>query len=233
MLQNQLAQLARRSLQIVPAALLVVGLATQPACAQENLARVLSVTGRGSEAAPTSATRVSLGVQVDGATAEDAQSEAAQRSTRIVEKLQSEQVDKLETAGITLNPRYDYSDNRRRLVGYTATNTVSFEVDTGRAGELLDELVQTGATDINGVSFIASDEAIATAQQQALAERRFKTRRRRRPQFYRRSGSPHRRSSVSRSTAPIRPHPFHFPWRELSPSLPMMRLRPLWVKSRR
>ncbi|MGF1513900.1 MAG: SIMPL domain-containing protein [Elainellaceae cyanobacterium] len=176
MLQNQLAQIAdklipvRRSLLLAPAALLIVGLTMQPACAQETLSRVLSVTGRGSEAAPTSATRVSVGVQVDAPTAEAAQSEAAQRSTEVVERLQSEQVDKLETAGITLNPRYDYSDNRRRLAGYTATNTVSFEVETERAGELLDDLVQAGATDINGISFIASDAAIATAQQQALQE---------------------------------------------------------------
>lgn len=154
----------------VPLSLLTVGILNLPAFAQDRLGRVLSVTGRGVEAAPTSAAQISLGVQVDGATAKAAQAEAARRSTQIVETLESEPIDNLETTGITLNPRYDYSDNQRRLVGYTATNTISFEVETEQAGGLIDELVRAGATNINGISFIATDEAIATAQQQALRE---------------------------------------------------------------
>ncbi|MEO0409091.1 MAG: SIMPL domain-containing protein [Cyanobacteria bacterium P01_A01_bin.135] len=142
----------------------------RPVPAQDNPGRILSVTGQGSESAPTSATRVSLGVEVNAETAEAAQAQAAERSSRVVEMLQAEQVEALQTTGITLNPRYDYNNNQRRLVGYTATNTVSFEVATAEAGTLLDELVRSGATNINGISFIASDEAIATAQQQALQE---------------------------------------------------------------
>jgi uncharacterized protein YggE len=45
---------------------------------------------------------------------------------------------------------------------------VSFRIPTEQAGILLDEVVQTGVTQISGVSFVASDEAIANAQKQAL-----------------------------------------------------------------
>ena len=159
----------------IPLSMLAVGvifLRSVPAqtVSQSAADRLLSVTGQGSESDPTSATRVSLGVEVNADTAEAAQAEAAERSSRVVEALRAEQVDALQTAGITLNPRYDYSNNRRRLMGYTATNTVSFEIETSQAGALLDQLVRSGATTINGISFIASDEAIAVAQRQALQE---------------------------------------------------------------
>jgi uncharacterized protein YggE len=45
---------------------------------------------------------------------------------------------------------------------------VSFQIDTEKFGTLLDEAIQAGATRIDGISFVATDEAIAQAQQQAL-----------------------------------------------------------------
>jgi hypothetical protein len=47
---------------------------------------------------------------------------------------------------------------------------VSFEVPTERAGALIDEAIEVGATRIDSVSFTAADAAIETAQQQALRE---------------------------------------------------------------
>jgi len=47
-------------------------------------------------------------------------------------------------------------------------NTVSFRLDTQRVGNLLDEAAKAGASRIDGISFVASDSAIATAQEQAL-----------------------------------------------------------------
>jgi uncharacterized protein len=79
-------------------------------------------------------------------------------------------VQKLQTTGINLNPIYNYANNTQRITGYSATNTVSFEISTERAGTLLDEAVGAGATRIDGVSFVASDEAIVAARQQALRE---------------------------------------------------------------
>jgi uncharacterized protein YggE len=77
-------------------------------------------------------------------------------------------VQKLETTGITLSPNYSYENNQQRLIGYIATNTVSFRLNTESAGTLLDDAVQAGATRIQGVSFVAADSAIEQAQKQAL-----------------------------------------------------------------
>jgi len=152
---------------------LVIGcmslVALPPAIAQEIM-RTLTVTGEATESIQTTLARVHLGVEVQAGSAEAAQEEAARRSNAVVDFLRSQNVDKLETTGISLNPIYDYSNDRQRITGYTATNTVSFQLPTEEAGAILDEAVQAGATRINGVSFVATDEAIAAARQQALRD---------------------------------------------------------------
>jgi hypothetical protein len=141
-----------------------------PASAQEKekLWRTLTVSGRGVETISTTLSQVSLGVEIQGKTAEDVQKEAARKSSAVVALLKNRNVEKLTTTGVRLNPVYSYSNNVQRITGYAASNTVSFRIPTDKTGTLLDDAVKSGATQINGVSFIASDEAIASAQKQAL-----------------------------------------------------------------
>jgi uncharacterized protein len=141
----------------------------QPALAEDKvLYRTITVTGRGVESIPTTISQVNLGVEVQGKTAEEVQKEAARRSNAVVSLLKSRNVVKLETTGISLNPVYSYNNNVQKVTGYAANNTVSFRISTDKTGTVLDEAVKAGASQINGVSFVASDEAIAVAQKQAL-----------------------------------------------------------------
>lgn len=145
---------------------------SQPVLAQEKqrMLRILTVTGRGVESIPATLAEVVLGVEVQAKTAQEAQKEAARRSSAVVTLLKTRNVEKLQTTGITLNPVYSYKDNIQRLTGYSASNTVSFRIATDKAGQLLDEAVKAGATQISGISFVATDQAIAQAQKQALKE---------------------------------------------------------------
>ncbi|GAB1543099.1 SIMPL domain-containing protein [Scytonema sp. NUACC21] len=156
----------------LPIALLLCVILIQPAFAQEKqrMLRTLTVNGRGSQEIPTTLSQITLGVEVQGKTAQEVQTEAARRSSAVVTLLKSRNVEKLQTTGISLNPVYSYTNNLQRLTGYAATNTVSFRLPTDRAGSLLDEVVKAGASQINGISFVASDEAIVIARQQALKE---------------------------------------------------------------
>ena len=140
----------------------------QPANAQEKLLRTLTVTGEGVEKIATTRTQVQLGVEIQGKTAAQVQQEVAQRTAVIVELLRSYQVEELQTTGIGLQPNYDYNNNQRRLIGYVGTNTVSFLLNTEQVGALLDKAVNSGATRIDGLSFTATDTAIAAAQKLAL-----------------------------------------------------------------
>lgn len=149
---------------------LLTTLLLNPTIAQEKLLRTLTVTGRGVESIQTTKAQVQLGVEVQGESATGVQEEVARRSAAVVELLKSRNVEKLETTGIRLNPVYSYENNTQRLTGYSASNTVSFRFPTERVGTLLDDAVKAGATRIDGVSFTASEEAIAIAQKQALRE---------------------------------------------------------------
>jgi uncharacterized protein len=160
-----------RQWKVLPLTVGFLGLALlNPAIAQEKMMRTLTVTGRGVENVTTTKTQVRLGVEAQGKTAQAVQQEVAKRSSSVVALLRSRKVEKLETSGISLNPAYRYDNGKQTLIGYTASNIVSFRIDTQNVGNLLDDAVQAGATRIDGISFIASDEAIATARQQALRE---------------------------------------------------------------
>ena len=141
-----------------------------PVLAQEKMMRTLTVTGRGTEMVATTITQVRLGVEAQGKTANEVQQEVARRSNAVVNLLKARQVDKLETTGINLNPSYQYDNGKQTLTGYSASNIVSFRIATEKAGTLLDEAVKAGASRIDGVSFIATDEAIAATQKTALRE---------------------------------------------------------------
>lgn len=153
----------------------LLGVTTYSSLAQDRgqvqniLIRTLTVNGRGVETIPTTLSVVRLGVEIQEKTATAAQQEAAKRSNAVVALLKSrQQVEKLETTGISLNPVYSYNNNTQKLTGYTATNTVSFRIPTESIGNLLDESVRVGATRIESISFVATDSAILAAEQEAL-----------------------------------------------------------------
>lgn len=143
---------------------------TATAIAQEAVLRTLTVTGQGQASVQTTKALVVLGVESQGSTAATVQRDIAQRSAAVVELLQSRQVDQLETTGVRLNPQYSYDNGRADIIGYSGSNTVSFEMPTEAVGALLDDAVTAGANQILSVSFIAEDGAIAAARQQALRE---------------------------------------------------------------
>lgn len=161
-----------KALGLVLGLLSLTACQTVPTTAQTpnigTLPRTITVSGKGEVNIPTTLTQVRLGVEVQGKTAQEVQQQVAQRSQAVVELLKSRQVEKLETAGISLNPNYTYKDGRQSIAGYIGTNTVSFQIPTEKSGTLLDEAIKVGATRIDGVSFVAADEAIAQAQQQAI-----------------------------------------------------------------
>jgi uncharacterized protein len=115
--------------------------------------------------------QISLAIEATGKTPTDAQQEAARKSTQVMNYLKSQRVDKLQTTGINLNPTYIYPNGGTpKITGYSATNSIVFRVSTDRSGVILDAAVKNGATRIDGVSFMASDRAIETAQIQALGQ---------------------------------------------------------------
>lgn len=153
----------------------VMGLAacqTGPNQLEQSVASIpqtLVVSGWGMVEIPKTVTRVTLGVEVQGQTTAEVQRSIAQKSTAVVKLLRSRPiVSKLATTGMTFNPRYSYKDGQQRIDGYTGTNMVQFEVPPDKMGTLLDEAIRAGATRIDQVTLVASDDAMAAAQQEAI-----------------------------------------------------------------
>jgi uncharacterized protein len=163
----------RPALSILFATSLVLLTGISPGNTQvQKPTRTLTASGRGIVTIPTTLSQIRLAIESTGKTPENAQQEAAKQSTQVMNYLKAQQVDKLQTTGINLNPTYTYPSGggNPKIVGYTATNSISFRVITDRAGKILDNAVTKGATRIDGVSFVASDRAIEVAQIQALKQ---------------------------------------------------------------
>ena len=163
---------AKPALSIFLTTSLVILAGISPGYTQmQKPARTLTASGRGIVTISTTLSQIRLAIEASGKTPNAAQQEAARRSTQVMNYLKAQQVEKLQTTGINLNPTYTYpSTGKPQIVGYTATNSISFQVITDRAGKILDGAVKSGASRIDGVSFVASERAISVAQIQALKQ---------------------------------------------------------------
>ena len=84
----------------------------------------------------------------------------------------------LQTAGIQINPRYDYTNRpdgtqEAKLVAYQVTNTLSVRVrDLASTGEIIDKAVSLGVNQGGGISFTNDDPsaALTEARKRAVAD---------------------------------------------------------------
>ena len=130
---------AKTAISISLALSLAVFATISPSVAQERKPpRTLTASGRGIITIPTTISQIRLAIEVQGKTPNTTQQQAAKRSERVMAYLKTQQVDKLQTTGINLNPTYTYPPNSTpQITGYTATNSISFQVSTDRAGGIL------------------------------------------------------------------------------------------------
>jgi uncharacterized protein YggE len=123
--------------------------------------------------------RIDLAVETRGATAALAASENARLSTAVLTRLRTLGLTdaQLGTWGYNVQPEYDYSraDNRPRVIGYVARNTVRADVrQVAQVGPVIDAAVAAGANNIGALDFYSSnlDQARATALAQAVEKAR-------------------------------------------------------------
>lgn len=125
--------------------------------------------------APDIAT-VQAGVVTQNRSARTAMRENAERMTRVMAALRAAGIAErdIQTSGINLAPQYEYlPDQRPRITGYQATNTVTVKVrNLDALGPVLDSLVTEGANSINGPTFgIDNPEALLDrARAEAMAK---------------------------------------------------------------
>ncbi|MEO5595808.1 MAG: SIMPL domain-containing protein [Lysobacteraceae bacterium] len=137
---------------------------------------LLQINAHGESHRTPDVAEISAGVVTQNLNANVALRTNAERMTAVVASLKQAGVAErdIQTSSISLQPQYDYRDNKPRITGYQVTNTVSVHLrELAKTGDVLDALVKQGANQINGPTFsvdkpdAAMDEARTAAIKQA------------------------------------------------------------------
>jgi uncharacterized protein len=133
----------------------------------------LSVTGV-ARAKPDRAV-LNAGVQTKAVSAADAMAQNAKQMQAVLAALKAKSVaDKdIQTSRISLTQDYEYTSKGRVFNGYVANNSLSVRMkDISKVGSVLDTLVNAGATDISGPTFMVENDAALTeaARADAMAQ---------------------------------------------------------------
>jgi uncharacterized protein len=118
----------------------------------------ISVVGEGIVLAQPNVARITLGVDVFDQSLANAQAEAARRMDAVVAKLKADGIadDDIRTVTFNITPQYDQrgDQNQPVLRGYQIQNLVAVRTtNVAGLGPLLDDVVNSGATRISGISF--------------------------------------------------------------------------------
>src|SRR6478735_1628327 len=115
---------------------------------------------------------VTIAVETRGKTSREAQQQNADAMTSVQQRIALSGLgkDAVRTTGYSIQQEFDYANNRRTPKGYVARNGVEVRLDAvERVGELLDAMVDAGATTVAGVRFDLKDRAAAEREALRLA----------------------------------------------------------------
>ncbi len=115
---------------------------------------------------------VTVAVETRARSPRDAQRLNADAMTAVQQRLVDAGVAKtaVRTTGYFIQQEFDYASGRRTPRDYVARNGIEVHVDAvDRAGEILDLVVQAGATSVTGVRFDIKDRAAAEREALRLA----------------------------------------------------------------
>jgi uncharacterized protein len=134
---------------------------------QKSDAPVVTLSVRGVARAKPDRAVLNAGVQTKAVSAADAMAQNAKQMQGVLAALKAKSVaDKdIQTSSISLTQDYEYTEKGRVFKGYVANNNVSVRMkDISKVGSVLDTLVNAGATDISGPTFmVENDAALAEA----------------------------------------------------------------------
>jgi len=127
------------------------------------------------DAAPDIAT-INSGVETRAPTAKEAMAANARQMDALITALLKAGVERrdIRTSSLNLNPQYDYSNRTEgqgpRFLGYQANNMLAVTIRRiDRAGEIVDAMVNAGATNVNGPAFGIDDPSGLEEQARAKA----------------------------------------------------------------
>jgi len=128
-----------------------------------QLKKAIAVSGEGTLFAEPDQAQISLGVQTQAKTADEAQRLNAETMGRVIEAILAQGIseDKIKTTGYSLTPIFQYPRDERPpiIIGYNCRNTVAVTLsEVSMVGGIIDVSVAAGANNVGGVYFEFSEE---------------------------------------------------------------------------
>ena len=152
---------------------------TTSASLNESTTSTLSISGTATTKVKPDKFTVTVGVETNGTTAQEATSRNANLTAAVIAALKDLGIaeDQIGTSGYSVNPVYAQKpadkpcldiyppppecQPRQQITGYVASSSLSVMLDAGSnldAGKLIDTAISAGANTVNGVSFFVSQE---------------------------------------------------------------------------
>lgn len=136
----------------------------------------ITVNGTGEASATPDMATLQIGVQSRGETAAEAVAENNKAAQEVVDKLKESGVaaERLQTSNFSVSPVYSNQRNQNdegpHIIGYEARNQVIAEIhELDNLGAMLDTAVESGANQIDGLSFGLRDPSEANDKARAGA----------------------------------------------------------------
>ncbi|MFA6593962.1 MAG: SIMPL domain-containing protein [Candidatus Buchananbacteria bacterium] len=140
----------------------------------------ITVTGTAKVSATPDIAVLYLGVINEGATVNLAQKGVTDKMNAIIDSLKKEfKIDAkdIKTENYSVNPKYDWTDGKQRIIGYSANQSVTVKVrDFDKTGNILAKATELGANTVSGPTFSIDDpeKAKAEAREKAIAQAKAK-----------------------------------------------------------
>jgi hypothetical protein len=141
--------------------------------ANQTLPRTITVVGDGIVSIQPDVARANIGVEVLGASVDDAAAENSQITEQVLAALKEMGIapEDIQTSGYSVfSERYSPDGTPSTEVQYRVTNTVNVLIrDLTQVGDVLDTSIMAGANNIYGVEFLLDDPTAARSEARGMA----------------------------------------------------------------
>ncbi len=131
-----------------------------------------TVSGEGEQFAIADVANFSFSVVEEGKDVADASEKVTTKNNAAIKYLKDKGIESrdIKTISFDASPKYDYSNNTSRIVGYMVTQSVSVKVrKTSDAGQILSGIGSLGVSNISGLSFTLDDDSLLRDKARSLA----------------------------------------------------------------
>jgi uncharacterized protein YggE len=141
--------------------------------ANQTLPRTITVVGDGIVSIQPDVARANIGVEVLGASVDEAAAENSQITEQVLAALKEMGIapEDIQTSGYSVfSERYSPDGTPSTEVQYRVTNTVNVLIrDLTQVGDVLDTSIMAGANNIYGVEFLLDDPTAARSEARGMA----------------------------------------------------------------